>query len=330
MAFDWIRFLDANRIEYATKGRNISSGNLVLHCPFCAHTDEGMHLSVSINNRGWRCFRQPDLHRGKSAARLVAALTGCSLAQAVHICGEQISIPDDFMGRLTELLSPAESVERKPTRMPGELKVFSNRSSCKPYIRYLRSRGFDGLPRFTRLFDVRYATKGFFHHRVVIPIRYQGRLVSLTGRVIHADAMIRYLTLPSNPEKVERWGIDPAQGPITDYLLFYDECLRADADTIFIVEGPMDAWKLWQLGLDQGMVAVAVFTSTASPAQIDKLHSLLPRFKNRYLLLDRNTLAISMRLQSQLHGLDVVNLTLPANIKDPGLLESTEQLMSLI
>lgn len=327
MSFDWIRFLDANRIEYATRGRNISSGNLVLHCPFCAHTDEGMHLSVSTTNRGWRCFRQPDLHRGKSAARLVAALTGCSLAQAANICGEQISIPDDFMGRMTQLLSPAEETERKPTVMPSDLRKFSNKPSCKPFIKYLKSRGFVELPRFTYLFDVRYCTKGFFHHRVVIPIYYQRRLVSLTGRSLDPNAMIRYLTLPEDPEKVEKWGIDPAQGPITDYLLWYDECRAANAHTICIVEGPMDAWKVWQLGLDEGVVAVCVFTATASPAQVDKLHSLLPRFRRRCLLLDRNTLAISMRLQAQLHGLNVENITLPAGVKDPGELENLEDIL---
>jgi hypothetical protein len=330
MSFDWIRFLDTHSIAYSTKGHNVSSGNVVLHCPFCGIQDEGLHMSLSTNNRGWRCFRRPDLHHGKSAVSLVSALIGCSLAQAARICGEDaVNLPEDFMSRVGELLAdaPAED-ETRELRMPDDLRHFNGKPSCRPFVKYLHSRGYRDLPRFTHLFDVRYATRGYFHHRIVLPIRFKGRLVSFTGRTFDPRAdTIRYLTLPTDADKTGKWGIDAAIGPITDYLLWFDECLQADADTLYLVEGPLDAWKVWQLGLDEGIVATCFFTATASPAQIDHLHRLLPKFKHRRLLLDRNTLATSMRLQQQLIGLDVQNLHLPDHLKDPGEAQNLEDII---
>lgn len=326
MAFDWIRFLDSNHIEYSTKGANVSRGNIVVHCPWCGHEDEGTHLSVALNGRGYRCFRQPDRHRGKANARLVAALLGCSLEQAAKICGEQIYIPEDFMARVTDYINPkrVDSTKQESLRMPLEFRRFSTMPSCRPYETYLLSRGFREIYRFTELLDVRYCTSGFFHHRVMFPVRHEGKLMTFTGRSLDPQAPIRYLTLPTAGETTEKYGLQPALGPITDYLLWFDECAEADADTIYIVEGPMDAMKIWELGLDYGIVAVCVFTATASAGQIDKLHDLLPKFKNRFLMLDRDTLAVSMRLNAQLSGLGVINRILPLGVKDPGELKNAK------
>lgn len=329
MSFDWPRFLDSSRIEYITKGHGSTSGTIVVHCPFCGASDEGTHMAISINGRGWRCLRHPDMHKGRDAARLIAALTGCSLVQAARICGEQVHIPEDFMGRIDELLKvPEFDNSVHVMHMPLELRQFSlNKPSCRPYIQYLKKRGFREIKYFTHLLDVRYAVSGFFHHRVVIPIRFNSKLVSLTGRSLDPHAGIRYLTLPTDPEKCVKYGLEPAIGPITDYLLWHDECHHADADTIVLVEGPLDAFKVWQLGLDEGIVSTCFFTATASPAQIDTLHSLLPKFKRRYLLLDNGTLSTSMRLQQQLYGLEVINKILPQGIKDPGDIQDTDQLV---
>lgn len=320
MAFDWLRFFDANRIEYASRGHNVSHGHVAIHCPFCGVQDAGQHLSVALNGRGWRCFRQPDIHRGKSSTRLISALLNCSFETAAKICGEQIVIPDDFMARVDGLLNPPPLAKPKKLVMPVEFRPFVDKPSCWPYLNYLKRRGFVDLLNWAKFFDLRYCTTGFFHHRVIFPIRYRKRLVSFTGRSLDPHSDVRYLSLTSNPELAEARDIQPAQGPITDYLLWYDECAQADADTIYLVEGPMDAFKIWQLGEKIGIVAVCVFTATASPAQIDKLHELLPRFKRKFIMLDQGADIVAARLRSQLSGLHVQTRRLPDGIKDPGTL----------
>jgi hypothetical protein len=142
--------------------------------------------------------------------------------------------------------------------------------------------------------------------------------------------MVRYKTLTNDPEKAEQNGEIPAPAPISDYLLFYDKLVETDADTIVLVEGPFDAFKTNILGEYLGVVSSCFFTSTLSKQQLNLLHGLLPKFKNRILLLDQNTFSKASRIKSDMIALDVEVRKMPDGIKDPALIKTMLQLKSVL
>jgi hypothetical protein len=181
----------------------------------------------------------------------------------------------------------------------------------------------------TKRYNLRYATQGPYKRRVIFPITFEGKLVSWTGRAIDKGTEIRYKTLSADPERATREGCGQALGPITDYLLWYDRVMSADADTLIICEGPFDACKVDVLGRREGIVATCVFTSRPTNRQIELLHTMLPRFKRKYLLLDRGTLPTQLAVQGELVGLGLQLAELPRGLKDPGQFVDRQQLRQM-
>lgn len=323
---DWINFFEINRIHYATSGPNCSKGNLITHCVWCGQSDESQHLVVNLEGKGFKCWRDRS-HAGKNPAKLIQALLGCSWDQANQLAGQAKSLPNDFMAKVKQSLMKQE-VECKPNNLkwPVDFKPFSTLPSCKPYWAYIRSRGF--ILRDAYRYNVLYASQGLYRGRIIFPVVVNDILVGWTGRTIYPTETLRYKTLTNDRDKAEDFNEIPAPAPISNFLLFYDRL--KDADTIVLTEGPFDAWRVNVLGEQMGCVATCFFTSTISKAQLNLLHELLPRFKNKFLLLDQNTFSKTARMKADLSSLGVVVKRLPNGVKDPALLSSTKELQDCL
>jgi hypothetical protein len=322
MPFDWLRFFDEHRVEYKTSGANTSRDNVTIHCPFCGSADPSHHMSVNLSGRGFKCWRAPT-HRGRNPARLVSALLNCSFERAIQLTGGTITIPNNFAQTVRDAMgTPAVTTKKpKPLTMPQEFKPFSGLPSSKPYVRYLREeRGFTPrqIDRVFLRWGVRYCTMGAYRGRIIFPVRYQGELVSWTGRTIYPTQELRYKALSTDPERAAKEGYQPATGAISHFLLWYDDLMHADADTIILTEGPFDALKINVLGRKHGILATCCFTSAPTDKQVALLHRLLPRFRNRFTLFDAGTIATSMRVGSTLSSLGIEPARLPPQLKDPG------------
>lgn len=319
MAFNFLAFFDSNHIHYATSGPNVSRGHVAVHCPFCGSADASQHMSVSVKGDGWHCWRN-DNHSGKSPVGLVQALLACSWERAQAIVGESLFIPEDFMGTVHALIAPKREPPRKAIKLPPEFKPFDGQRSSRRFIEYLHARAYtdDQIDRMTRRYGLHYATSGKFKGRIIFPVEFEGKLMTYTGRTIYPDVELRYKTLSYDPELEEI----PAVGPISEYLLFYDQLVvnYADCDTLILCEGPFDALKVNVLGRRHGIAATCFFTSSPSRSQIDLLGDFVTTYKKRYLLLDQGTLARALRTQIDMHSLKTGVLTLPKGIKDPGVL----------
>jgi hypothetical protein len=268
----------------------------------------------------FRCWREPDRHKGGNPARLVQVLLGCSFEHAQRIVGHNVNIPSNLSARVRSLFQPPPQRTHPHLTLPTCFKQLNHKSVlCRPFIHYLSQRGFTSLPALNRR-GLHYATTGPFRGRIIFPIYHDDQLVNWTGRTIYPSEPIRYKTLRT----------DEAVGSITDYLLWYDELMKTDANTIVLVEGPFDALKVMSLGQRHGIVATCFFTSTASATQVDLLHSLLPHFDRRFLLLDQGTLPKALAITSRLRDLGVQRVNLPRGISDPGSLENEEQLLKLL
>ena len=329
MAFEWISFLDSHGIFYATSGPNVSRGHVAVHCPFCGPADPSQHMSINIAGAGWKCWRR-DEHRGKSPVYLVQALLNTTLDRARGIVGDQVFIPEgDFMSQVMSRVNPEHvSTPGRKLVMPDEFKRIEDQPSARRIINYLtgptRQFTLKQVMNMSRYYGLRYSMRGSYKGRIIFPIKYQGELVSWTGRSIYPNETLRYKTLSTDPEREAT----PAIGPINDYLLFHDSLLKNvdNFDTIVLCEGPFDALKVRVIGKRYGITATCFFTASPSQRQIDALHDVMPRYKRRYILLDRGTLATAMKVLSQLLVLRPEALLLPDRIKDPGLLTERELL----
>lgn len=325
MQFDWLNFFRSNNIPYAESGPNTSRGHVSTHCVWCGQADRSMHLSVSLEGKGFRCFRNPE-HKGKNPARLVQALINCSWERACQLTGTQSYLPDNFVSQVKKYLTPiVDTAKPAALVLPKEFKEIKQLPSAKPYISYLRGRGFGDEDIFVAHdYGVYYCTQGPYKGRVIFTIEFDGKLVGWTGRSIYPTAMIRYKTLSDNKETMWAEGYPAAFKPISHYLLWYDRIKQSDADTVVLCEGPFDAWRVNLLGKELGIVATCFFTISVSQMQQQLLHELLPMFKNRYLMLDSGTLTKALRLKSTLSSLGVEIKQLPETVKDPALLSAKQ------
>lgn len=324
MSFDWERFLQSNNIEFAEHGHGSTRGNLAIHCPFCGADDEGLHMSIATNGAGWRCWRRPQEHYGRSPVALVAQLLGCSIEQARGALGYSTTLPANFLQSVKSILAPAEYQEtRDKLEMPAEFTpIRYTKPTARPFINYMLNRGFDrhAIERATDHYDIYYCTSGPFRYRIIFAVYYRNELVTWTGRSIMRDAALRYRALSADPAKAALCGLPRARGPANSFLLWFDDLMEEDADTIVLCEGPFDALKVRVLGEAYGITATCIFTTTPTIDQVEHLHELLPRFKRRVLLLDPGTLPMALRTKSTLASFALEWKQVPKGVEDPGAL----------
>jgi hypothetical protein len=319
---DWQAFLTERSIEFVTSGHGIAGKNIAIQpCPFCGSFGRPFHLHISLEGRGWRCWRTEN--KGGDAA-LVKVLIGCSWHEANLIAGRRVSLSNDFATQIHNLLKPkaVESNSNK-LKLPKEFKPLSTKPSCRPYSRYLATRGFTDIKLLNERFGLHYCTQGAFHNRVIFPVYMEGKLVGWTGRAIYKNAELRYKTLSHKP----KLGLPTALLPIRHCLLWYDNLFKWSANTLIITEGPFDSLKINYLGIKEGIVSTCFFGNNPSDYQIDLLRELLPLFKYRFIMLDKESeILTTLKVGGKLRGLGLKPMQgfgadstlLPPGLKDPG------------
>lgn len=329
---DWLGFLQTNNIHYATSGPNVAKNHVCIHCIWCGSSDEGQHLSISLTGQGFRCWRQPR-HAGRNPAKLIQALLNCSWDQAEQLAGQAKTLPNDFLNKVKASIIKSDISPRVAyPKIPLEFKPLSPKPSCRPFVDYLRRRSFTDQNIFedTVDYDIYYAKQGNYRGRIVFTIWHEGKLCGWTGRTVYDQEQLRYKTLTSDAEKAKDNGEIAAPNPVSYYLLFSDLIQERDADTLVLVEGPFDAWRVNLLGESIGAAATCFFTSTLSREQLNLLHALRPKFKKCVLLLDQNTFTKAARIKSDMAALDISVKRLPATIKDPGEIKSVKELQMVL
>jgi len=335
--FDWEVFLDNHNIPYVTRGFSLTRGHIGIQCPFCGD-DEGNNLGIDIRNARWHCWREPvpGAHSGRSPYRLIQELLGVGRETAILIvkAGENNITAHDRACRddIARMLGMGQSPMVPVTKLEFTRdyhRLDSSLRARKLYYPYLTDplpagRGYtttqaDWLVRHYRLC---YATRGPFSYRVVIPVYFDGRLVTWTGRTI-GDDELRYRTLSHDPAKAAASGQPLAVLNIKHTLLDYDR-LRDGGQTLVITEGVFDAMRVTLLGWYEGIRGTCLFGKAATPEQIELLAEIAPRWRRRVSLLDADTGLSGLRVFPE--TLYVDQGVLPPGVKDPALL--TRELFS--
>jgi len=295
---DWRRFLTNHGIAFIEQGPNVAKGNINIRCPLCGSSDTSFHLGISLEGKGWGCWRN-STHRGRSAARLIHALIGCSMEEAHRLAGSKpeaaLGPEEGFGDQLAQVLGLAASEAPKRSAKLGFMKdmfpISDDRKSL-PFWNYLISEDRDyedaEVLGLAHDYHLRAARMGPFANRIVIPIFMKEGLVNWTGRAIGQKAIPRYKTLTTKEDKARAEGTPPALRVITDCLWNYQELDRAHDETLVVVEGPFDAMRVDFFGREFGIRATCLFGKNMSRMQASLLGDLSDRFKRKIVLLDRD------------------------------------------
>lgn len=338
MAFNWIQFFDRHRIDYVTSGPSVTKGHIAIRCVWCGNSDQSHHLAISLSGAGYKCWRAPQQHKGRAAAKLIQALLDCTWTEAFNIAGEgsrgAALSESDFTARAQALLNGGKKAvsDTKTLTFLPEFRPLLAEGVGLRFVNYMAERGYPDarLPALHRIYGLQCAIMGSFRYRVIFPVYMRGKLATWTGRAITNNADLRYYTLSANPDVAEEKGLPQAAMSIEKTLWNFDELLKG-GEELYICEGPFDALRLDSIGRRHFMRATCVFKKQVSAEQAALLDEVVPRFARSYLLFDPEAYADTLVVRSQLAHLKLGTRTLPPQFEDPGALsvKATRQFLGV-
>lgn len=327
--FDWLVFLKARRITYIERGPNVARGNVNISCPFCGDGDPSAHLGISLQGRGWGCWRSRS-HRGVRPHRLIQALLKCTYMEAQRIVGDAgsaVPLADSTFGDYVRNKLNPEKSNKEPERLkfPKEIrKLDPDDRSARFFIHYLKQRNYTlaQIEDLVWTYGLRYALSGDFAYRVIFPVRMFEGLVSWTGRAI-SESVIRYKSLTSDPAKVKP-DSPIARRSIKDCIWQLPNLISDPGDTLVLCEGPFDALRVDYLGWEYGIRATCLFSKTISDEQLYCLEDIAPIYKDKILLLDPDASLDVLSTMDRLKFLNFEALRLPTRFEDPAVLKKED------
>lgn len=340
MNFDWVSFLRQHGIPYTTGGKHVTRGNVGVSCPWCGGADRSDHLGISLEGKGYSCWKNREEHKGVAPHRLVMALIGCSYEEARTIVGYDADafgegIPDSRLGSALEKMmgaSRARPAVVKPIEFTPEIRPLSRPVGLAGhgFWNYLEAeRGYQPheSPDLVRRYDLHYSARGPFAYRIVFPIRHPVGMVNWTGRTILRREELRYRTLSADPEKAKKSGLPRAPLRADECLWNYDYLCGCDCDTLVVLEGPFDAARVDFYGREHGVAATCIFKKYVSDDQAALLAAVRPRFRRAFLGLDPDAFLDGIAGADRLAFLELSSMpALPAEREDPAEMSREEVL----
>lgn len=225
-------------IPYWTSGKNNVEGCLTIHCPCCPDDDPdpSRHGNLNPADGSYSCWRCKGSH------------PSVVIARAAHI---SVQAASELIRKYT---TGVASVKREEVKMADSITLPGSFTPLDIHRNYLEGRGFDvgelkfyhGI-KFTGMMEKWEGMNWQF--RVIIPVfDRRNNLVSFQGRDVTG--------------KQDRYLFPPKEKQVRDCkTLLYGAELCGKKDSLLVVEGVMDAWKL-------GAGAVCTFGSSVTQEQV--------------------------------------------------------------
>ena len=303
---DWVETLDYFGVEYVEHGPNVAQNNINVQCPWCGGADTSHHLGISLNGKGWGCWRDSG-HRGKSPVKLLAALTHRPWRDIEKILGEAEIIERTALDEILEALENPKTKTKAPAaeavEVPSTLRRLTRKVADKQFFDYLARRGFSKPRTVAKKYGLMRDTSTEWYGRVIMPVQKDRKIIGWTARAM-AKAHLRYKAHPP--------------GPAVSSALYGTEWCPG-GETLFLVEGPFDAIKLdWILrGTESN--AVASMSTALSAGRRRHLVQTLSRYENLCVLFDQGADGHAMDvLDNVRHATKAAMFCLPSDIDDPG------------
>jgi len=228
--FDALRFYQDHGIEYVETGhKHCRTGWVQIECPFCTG-NPGYHLGFCINPEDrlagafvcWRC-------KGKGPLDVVQKLLGVNKKQARQVFRR-------YKGRLRRMnYSKGERIALPRTPTPIDLPAgWRPLVEVPGAVKYLRDRGYKPARLAEKWGVCACGHLGKYKHRVLVPITYQGVLVSYQGRDYTGKSEIKYKACEAKQESVHH----------KDIVGGFDQAIAAGVEHGVFVEGFFDVFPL--------------------------------------------------------------------------------------
>lgn len=235
------RLLGDYNVPFVTEGnKHCTRGWVNIHCPFCAGS-KNFHLGLQEEGKAahcWRCGQHPVVKTLSSILNLPQSRTRAIMQKYGTIRRKRIAEP---------------TVAINPLKYPKP-----NNKLTKPYKDYLSARGFDPDKleqewQLQQTGPVSYLDDIDYSYRIIIPVIWDGEIVTFQARDITDKNDFKYLACPKHREKIHH-----------KTILYGRQDLWQNCDGIIIVEGVTDVWRL-------GTSAVATFGTQFKMEQVLQL-----------------------------------------------------------
>jgi len=256
-------------IQYVTEGeKHCRPGWINLECPYCTG-NPGYHLGFHIDAEYFNCYRCG----GHPVVETLSKLSNLSSSQVRSLIRQY--------GGKTRLAIKKDVIVR-----PRAFRFPSGTGPLQPnHIAYLQKRNFDPemLERIWGLKGtgpIAELDKADYRLRIIIPIYWEGKIVSFQGRTISPNEPIRYKACLKVRERI-----------LHQHILYGKQ--EEWGDVGICVEGVTDVWRL-------GVKAFAVFGIDYTSWQI---REIAKHFKKVIILFDEDPQAVKQarRLMRELH-----------------------------
>lgn len=282
MIFDCRQFILDYHIQHREHGKNWQRGWIQICCPLCG--DTGFHGGMNIDGgyfHCWKCGRS-------SLTELITKLLSIEFTKAKGII------------RRYQTILEGVQIE-KEIKAPSSISFPENCSEIALNHReYVESRNFNPDQLVNDWGIKGTGPVGSYKLRVIIPIFFNGAMVSYQGRDITSKSDLRYkacrLDKELVPHKSILYGIDHV------------------SESCIVVEGITDVWRL-------GFGAVGLFGVEYNTKQLNLLAS---RVKRAVVLLDQGMSNKAEELSADIGALGVETEILELDEGDPGELSTDE------
>lgn len=276
-----LELLQQHGIDIRTEGHeHCRPGWAQLDCPQCSADWKHFRLGLNLRKGYFACWACG----GMGTLLTLKRLTGLGYRELkeLNFGRERVHDEEDVRGKL--VLPPSGP-------LTAHHKEFLSLRGFPPTLTAMRW----GLSGTTQLGNHRW--------RIVIPVVYQGQVVSFTTRAITEEQHPRYLSAAPHEERLNH-----------RHLLYGHDL--ACGSTVIVVEGPLDVWAV-------GPGCVATFGTAITPAQVRKL-ARYPRvvtcFDNEP---NAQTRARKLAAELSAFGGEVLNVVMETG-KDPSRADEAE------
>jgi len=305
MQVNWRSLLSDIRVAWIDKGRNVSRGNVNIACPWCQN-DPSQHLGISLVKEAYYCYREPNRHSGRSFISLLFKL-GQGRIEAVRLLkrytiagaslefAQPIAVKRDIIQTLWDRFSPAQYND-----------------AC---LHYLHTRGFRSPKIVCEQYGLRFAREGRYANRLLIPFSLNGQIKSFTGRALYNSMELRYLAYDRSASQ----------------YLYSPNASKPHADTLALVEGPVDALKLAYAGHRLPIIVAALNGKQLGSDKYLQLRNIASKVRLVLVALDADVSMsyaydIINNVAQVLRPHKIARAKLPIGYKDPGELPTEEAL----
>lgn len=208
-------FKDYN-VPYSLK---VNRGWVNVNCPFCDTKSTSFNLGFNPAGNYYHCWKSPHNYRIKEVLSILLNIPESSLKDVLV----------DYQGG-AEILSDRK-VKPGVRRLELPTDTFT-----KAERKYLKSRNFDPGYLMKKYNIVGGGIDGDWKFRIIVPVFYQGRLMSWTGRSILPKEKLKELNIP----RYKNLSIEKSVRNIKELFFNIDNC---KSDTVVLTEGAFDVLR---------------------------------------------------------------------------------------